>query len=148
VPTYLHGKTQFSVRIGGDYNILPGVLAIRAGVSYETDGTDPEYLNITNYQLGRTGLHVGATLRLAKKTDLSFAFAHFIQKDVALTVNPARPFNTTDPARDHVVTGKGDGVAKFAIADAVDSVEGPLFANAGKFWYHLNVVSVSLAQHF
>jgi hypothetical protein len=39
-------------------------------------------------------------------------------------------------------------VAKFAIPDAVDSVEGPQFANAGTFYYHLDVVSLSLSQHF
>jgi hypothetical protein len=147
VPTYLHGKTQFSARLGGDYNILPGVLSVRAGVSFESDGQDVEYLNITSYQLGRTGLHAGVTLRIAGKTDLSFAFAHFFQKNVELSVNPARPFVTEEPERYHVVQ-KGDGVAKFAIPDATDNAEGPQFANAGTFYYHLNVVSVSLAQHF
>jgi hypothetical protein len=148
VPTYLHGKTQYSLRVGGDYNIIPGMLAVRAGVSYETNGQDPSYLNVTNYMLGRTGLHVGATVRVGVKTDISVAYAHFIQKNVALTVNEREPFNTTDPAKYHVVTGKNDGMAKFAIPDAQDSGEGPLFANAGTFYYHLDIVSVSLAQHF
>jgi hypothetical protein len=148
VPLYLHGKTQYSLRLGGEYNILPGVLAVRAGVSYETDGQSPEHLNVANYQLGRTGFHVGATLRIAKMTDLSVAYVHVINKDVALTVNPAKPFNTSDPDKYHVVQGKGDGVARFAIPDAVDATEGPLFANAGTFYYHLDIASVSLSQHF
>jgi hypothetical protein len=151
VPTYLHGKTQYSLRFGGDYNILPGLLAVRAGVSYETDGTDPQYLNITNYMLGRTGLHVGATVRIADKTDVTVGYAHFIQKNVALTVNPMSklPANVAaDPIKYHVVTGKNDGVAGFAIADAADNVEGPLFANAGYYYYNLDVVTVALAQHF
>lgn len=148
VPTYLHGKTQFAFRLGGDYNIIPGMLALRAGASYETNGTDPSYLNITNYMLNRLGVHVGATLRVSGMTDISIGYAHFFQQDVALTVNPARPFATDDPERYNVVTGKNDGVAKFAIADAGDPAEGPLFANAGRFYYHLDVVSVALAQHF
>ena len=69
-------------------------------------------------------------------------------KDVALTVNSRDTFNTTDPAKYHVVSGKNDGMAKFAIPDAADAGEGPLFANAGTFYCHLDVVSVSLAQHF
>ncbi|MEY4583072.1 MAG: hypothetical protein RL701_7775 [Pseudomonadota bacterium] len=148
VPAYIYGKTQISLRLGGEYNLLPGLLAVRAGVSYETDGQDPSYLNVTNYQLGRTSIHVGATLRIADKTDLSLAYTHLIQKNVALTVNPARPFNTTDPTRYNVVSGKGDGVAKFAIPDATDADDGPLFANAGTFYYHLDILSIALAQHF
>jgi hypothetical protein len=151
VPTYIHGKTQYSFRLGGDYNILPGVLAVRAGFSFETNGQDPQYLNPTSYMLGRTGLHAGATWRIAGKTDLSFAYAHFIQKDIALTVNPKSALpasNTADPKKYHVVTEGADGVAMFPIADASDNLEGPLFANAGTFYYHLDVVSVSLAQHF
>jgi long-subunit fatty acid transport protein len=148
VPTYIHGKTQYSLRVGGDYNLIPGVLALRAGFSYETDGQDVSYLNVTNYMLSRMGVHAGATWRVASMTDVSVGYAHFFQRDIALTVNPARPFPTSDPDRYHVVQGKGDGVAKFAIPDAVDSGEGPLFANAGRFYYHLDVVSVALAQHF
>lgn len=151
VPSYIHGKTQLSLRLGGEYNVLPGVLAVRAGLSYETNGQDPSYLNVTNYMLGRTGLHVGATWRIAGTTDLSFGYVHFVQRDVALRVNPAVPLDprsTADPTKYHVVPGQGDGVAKFAIPDATDSVEGPQFANAGTFYYHLDVVSLSLAQHF
>jgi hypothetical protein len=148
VPSYIHGKTQYSLRLGGEYNILLGILAVRAGVSYESNGTDPGYLNITNYQLGRTGLHVGATWRIAGQTDFSVAYAHFFQRRVALTVNERTRFRTSDPEKFHVVQGDNDGMARFAIADATDQVEGPLFANAGTFYYHLDVLSVSLAQHF
>jgi long-subunit fatty acid transport protein len=150
-PAFLHGQTQFSIRAGGDYNVLPGLFSVRLGFSYESDGQDVSYLNPENYQLGRTGLHAGATLRVAGHTDISFGYAHFIQKDVALTVNPASPLPNAiamDPTKYHVVTGKGDGVAKFAIPDPVDNSEGPLFANAGTQYYHLDVVSLSLAQHF
>lgn len=148
VPSYLHGKTQLSLRLGGEYNIILGILAVRAGVSYETHGQDPAYVNITNYQLGRTGLHVGATWRIAGQTDFSVAYAHFFQKSVALTVNDKSPFRTSEPDKYHVVTGDNDGMARFAVADAADAVEGPLFANAGTFYYHLDVLSVALAQHF
>lgn len=148
VPSYLYGKTQYSLRLGGDYNIILGILALRAGVSYESNGQDPIYLNVTNYQLGRTGLHVGATWRIAGRTDLSVAYAHFIQRSVALTVNDKSPFRSSDPDKYHVVTGDNDGMAHFAIADAADTVPGPLFANAGTFFYHLDVLSISLAQHF
>jgi long-subunit fatty acid transport protein len=148
VSSYLHGKTQYSLRLGGEYNILLGILAVRAGVSYESNGQDPTNLNITNYQLGRTGLHVGATWRIAGRTDFSVAYAHFIQARVALTVNSRSALRTSEPGKYHVVSGDNDGMARFAIADAFDTAEGPLYANAGTFYYHLDVLSVSLAQHF
>lgn len=148
----LHGKNHLSLRVGGDYNVLPGVFSFRAGVSYETDGADTRYNDITNYMLGRTGIHVGATLRVAKKTDISVGFVHFIQKDVRLTPNlggaPVPNAWTTDPGKYHLVTGKNDGTAGFPITDSPTPAEGPLYANAGEYFYHLDVVSVDFAQHF
>lgn len=153
IPALLHGKDHWSLRLGGDYNILPGLFAVRAGVSYETDGTEPRYLDVTSYMLGRTGLHVGATLRVAERTDLSIGYVHFIQKNVRLTPNlgsgaPLPPAWTEDPDRYNLVVGDSDGAAGFAIPDSVDPGEGPLYSNAGKFFYHLDVISIGLAQHF
>jgi hypothetical protein len=151
-PAILHGKNHLSLRLGGDYNVLPGVLTFRAGLSYETDGADVRYNDITNYMLGRTGLHVGATLRVAKRTDITVGYVHFIQKDVRLTPNlggaPVPNAWTMDPGKYHLVTGKNDGVAGFPITDSGTPTEGPLYANAGEYFYHLDVVSVDFAQHF
>jgi hypothetical protein len=151
-PAVLHGKNHLSLRLGGDYNIFPGVFSVRAGFSYETDGTDPRFNDITNYMLGRTGLHVGATLRVAKKTDISVGYVHFIQKDVRLTPNlggaPLPRAWQEDPKKFHVVTGENDGTAGFAITDSPTPDEGPSYANAGEYFYHLDVVSVDFAQHF
>lgn len=151
-PALLHGKNQISLRFGGDYNVFPGLFTVRAGLSYETNGADPRFNDITNYMLGRTGLHVGATLRVAKKTDISVGYVHFIQKEVKLTPNlmgaPVPTAWTMDPTKYHLVTGKNDGVAGFAITDSATSAEGPLFANAGTYFYHLDVLSVDFAQHF
>jgi hypothetical protein len=151
-PAILHGKNHLSLRVGGDYNVLPGLFTFRAGASYETDGADPRYNDITNYMLGRTGIHVGATLRIAKKTDISVGFVHFIQKEVRLTPNlggaPVPNAWTMDPGKYHLVTGKNDGTAGFPITDSGTPAEGPLYANAGEYFYHLDVVSVDFAQHF
>jgi long-subunit fatty acid transport protein len=151
-PAFLHGKNHFSLRLGGDYNILPGVFTVRGGVSYETDGAEPRYTDITNYMLGRTGLHVGATLRIARKTDITIGFVHFIQKDVRLTPNlggAPLPRNIMEnPDKYHLVQGENDGEAGFPITDSSDPAEGPLFANAGSYYYHLDVIALDFAQHF
>ncbi|HEX7481076.1 MAG TPA: hypothetical protein VF331_24950 [Polyangiales bacterium] len=146
VSTELRGNTQLSLRVGGDYNILPGVLAVRAGLSYENNGADVQYLNVERYMLGRTGLHAGATWRIAKKTDFSIGFAHFIQRDVRLDPNPNSAFPAQfKTAQYNVLPGAHDGVARFTTS--VQNAPG-IAVNAGSFFYHLQVISVQLAQHF
>jgi hypothetical protein len=167
VKTDLGGKDQLTVRAGGDYNVLPGLLALRAGVSHETRGQDPSMLNILGYMLGRTGLHAGVTLRIAGKTDLSFGYAHFIHENVRLQVNDSISASRYPPSyrmpQYNFMPGAGvadnngagaenggfDGVAGVEIPNAgLDQPVGPYFVNAGSYYYHLDVVSFSIAQHF
>jgi long-subunit fatty acid transport protein len=163
------GQNQMSVRLGGDYNVLPGLLALRAGLSYETDGRQVQFLEVMNYMQQRVGLHVGFTLRVAAKTDISFGFAHFIAQHVRLQVNDTQ---TAYPARykkpeynfdaglgvkdsmGEVVTAKNgfDGVAQQPIANGSTArtiaEPGPDYVNAGSYYVNLDVVSVGLTQHF
>lgn len=171
VKTQLGGKDQLTVRAGAEYNILPGVLALRAGASYETRGQDPETLNILGYMLSRTGLHGGLTVRVAGKTDISIGYAHFFQETVRLQVNsdlptsfpasryppqyrtPAYNFmpgaGVGDAQGNNAMAGGFDGVAGVEIPNAdLGYPVGPYFVNAGIFVYHLDVLSLSLTQHF
>jgi long-subunit fatty acid transport protein len=197
--TQYNGTDQFSIRVGGDYNVLPGLFSLRAGLSYETDGQatktvcaetgrpptaeapctggtlQAHYLNVLYYMLGRTGLHAGFTLRVAGKTDISFGFAHFIQKDVRLQLNPEAagtgmygaqyktakynfaPGSGIDPAPPELLMGEPspppgdfDGVAGVDISngDAVRILPGPHYINAGSYYYNLDVLSLTVTQHF
>jgi long-subunit fatty acid transport protein len=169
VRTNFGGKNQLSGRIGGDYNVLPGVLALRAGVSYETDGQKIDFLNVMDYMLRRIGLHGGFTLRVAERTDISFGFAHFIQRKVRLQVNDSwtnmqypKKYKTAEA---HFQPGLGvsdamgvvppgrngfDGTAGVEIpnGDATRTMPGPDFVNAGSYYYNLDVASLSFTQHF
>jgi len=155
------------VRAGGDYNVLPGLLAVRAGLSYEARGQDPAMLNVMNYMLSRTGVHLGFTLRVAGKTDVSFGYAHFFQENVELQVYNGQGVSTLDPrwrtAAYHFKPGAGvadqmgnnaaggsfNGVAGVEVPNADPAYPaGPYFVNAGSYYYHLDVVSLSFAQHF
>jgi long-chain fatty acid transport protein len=69
-------KDQLSFRLGGDYNVIPGMAAVRAGVSFETNGVDERYANIDFWPTQRIGAHVGLTARLGR-FDVSLAYAHF-----------------------------------------------------------------------
>lgn len=166
VKSQLNGKDQITVRVGGDYNFLPGLFSMRAGFSYETDGQDPEFLNIMQYMYRRVGLHAGATVRLAGKTDISVGFAHFLQRDLRLQINSDsegdfRPYR--DPMY-HFAAGRGiagpgdpasadqpgpfDGTAGFEAGNGQSREPGPYFINAGSFYYNLSVLSIEITQHF
>lgn len=59
-----HFKDVFGVRLGGDYNILPDELAVRAGTFYESAAVDPQYQNIDFDAASRVGIALGGTYRL------------------------------------------------------------------------------------
>ena len=166
VKTDLGGKNQFTVRAGGDYNVLPGLFAVRAGVSYEARGQDPAMLNVLDYMLSRKGLHAGLTVRIAGKTDISFGYAHFIQENVRLQVHDsavARYPIQYRTAKYNFKPGAGvadqnnaganlggfDGIAGVEVPNGDPAYPvGPYYVNAGSYFYHLDVVSASVTQHF
>jgi hypothetical protein len=167
VKTAYNGKDQFTVRVGGDYNILPGIFAVRAGFSYETRGQDPSDLNMLNYMLSRTGIHAGVTLRVSSKTDVTIGYAHFIHENIRLQVfdnegtsklppryhTPEYNFqpgaNVPDRMGEGASQGGFNGTAGVEIPNADQAyAKGPFYVNAGKFFYHLDMLSVALTQHF
>jgi long-chain fatty acid transport protein len=59
-----HFKDVFGVRVGGDYNVLPDQLAIRAGAFFETAAADSTYQNIDFIASERIGFALGGTYRI------------------------------------------------------------------------------------
>ncbi|MEM9193269.1 MAG: hypothetical protein AAGF12_29105 [Myxococcota bacterium] len=81
-------KNQVSLRLGGDWNIIPGTLAARAGLSYETNGVNDAFAGLDFIPGERLGMHLGATVRLGR-FDLSIAYAHIFQRDIVVTADEA-----------------------------------------------------------
>ncbi len=77
-----HFSDVFGLRVGGDYNLLPDQLALRAGGFFETQAADPTFQNIDFDAASRFGLALGGTYRLrfgAEKRqalDLMLAYGH------------------------------------------------------------------------
>ena len=76
-------KDVFGVRIGGDYNIVPEKLAIRAGTFFESSGANPALQNIDFAPTWRLGLALGGTYRIrlgegdgARALELMLGFGH------------------------------------------------------------------------
>jgi long-chain fatty acid transport protein len=63
------------VRLGGDFNVIPNVLALRTGGWFETAGQDPAYLNVDFDMAMKGGVAGGATVRLGP-VDVSIGYQH------------------------------------------------------------------------
>ena len=88
-----HFRDVFGVRIGGDYNVLPDRLAVRAGGFFETSAADPTYQNIDFDGADRVGLAAGATYRIALGShaiDVMAAYGHVFFGTLGNS-NPASP---------------------------------------------------------
>lgn len=82
-------KNQYGIRLGGDYNVLPNLLTLRAGYSFESGGVQNGYSQLDFTPFQRFGLSVGATVRILDLVDVSAGYAYFIIPDVKNSVGSA-----------------------------------------------------------
>jgi long-chain fatty acid transport protein len=82
-------RDTIGLRLGGDYNVIAELLAVRAGVSYESSATPSAYMNIDAWAVTRVGLHAGGTLQLGK-LKLSIAYAHIFFGSVNVPVGQGK----------------------------------------------------------
>jgi len=92
-------QDQISVRLGGSYNPLPGLLGLSAGAHYENRGVDPSRMQIDFWPVSRLGLHGGFTIRVSNAVDLTFSYAHIFQEDIVVAPPPHAPAAEIDVAR-------------------------------------------------
>jgi hypothetical protein len=107
-----HWKDQLSVRVGGSYNILPGLFGLNLGAHYETRGIDPAYMQIDYWPVSRFGLHAGVRFRVAHALDLVFSYAHIIQETI--TVGAPAPGKLNDIYKEFESTGQVSAIDKRA----------------------------------
>ncbi len=69
-------RNTMGVRLGGDVNVIPGRLAVRAGVSFETAGVDQLNAQIHLPALGGFSVHAGGSYRW-RRVMLNVGFGHF-----------------------------------------------------------------------
>jgi long-subunit fatty acid transport protein len=83
-------KNQLGLRLGGDYNVLPGRLALRGGAQYETGGVRHGYQQLDFLPTSRWGLSFGATVRIIEALDVSIAYTHFFIRTAKVGVRDAQ----------------------------------------------------------
>jgi len=102
-----HWQDQLSLRLGGDWNVMPGKLALRSGFSYETNGftgigsKTSKGGTIDFMPLQRFGMHLGLTGRI-KRAELSGAFSYFWNTT----------HNNTNGGTEQIVVTPADGGAQ------------------------------------
>ena len=122
-----HWQNQVGLRLGGDYNPIPGVLGLRAGVSYESTGVEQGYENLDFTPFQNVGLHLGATLRIVHKIDLSSSFAQHIFATVKTSIKRA-------------------GVRRVTSGDLVEGDD--TIVNAGSYTRRSSVLALQVSAHF
>ena len=73
-----HFRDVFGVRVGGDYNVLPDKLAIRAGSFFETQAANSVYQNIDFDGAMRFGLALGGVRSVGRESafDIMLGYGH------------------------------------------------------------------------
>ncbi|MCA9580967.1 MAG: hypothetical protein KC416_04185 [Myxococcales bacterium] len=97
-------KDQWTFHLGGDYNVLPGLAALRLGLSMETRGWDKAYAQLDFMPALRFGVHGGLTIRLGR-FDVSMAYAHIFQETTQVSSSAAYPQLTSLPPADVINAG-------------------------------------------
>ncbi len=88
-------KDVFGVRVGGDYNVIPDKLTLRAGAFLETNGQDPALQNVDFMGARRLGVSGGLSYRIhlggaggdepTRNLTLMAGFGHIFVADQART---------------------------------------------------------------
>ncbi len=145
-----HGwRDNVVLRLGGDVNVIPGVLALRAGLSYDQpiDQTFVRYVTNDFIQGWRVGLHIGGTVRIDNHLDISVAYAHYFAETIDNRDDPSFRLiaatgaqgvcGGTSGAYDHSVVSTGCYPMGFGNA-----------VNGAVYTQQFNIVSLSGTYHF
>lgn len=86
----------FTVRLGGSYQPMPGLLSVSAGGFFETRSSQVEFASIENFGFARVGFGVGVQVRVGS-VDLYGAYSHIFQEQVDIAPPPHEPREEADP---------------------------------------------------
>jgi long-subunit fatty acid transport protein len=109
-------QDAYSVRVGGDYIVLPGRLTVRAGYLHETTAIPLKSVSVDFGNWQRDAVSVGGTIQIWRGIDASFAYAHHFLADQHVTtsqvkqvVTPCLTTGCTDTPPTVVGTGDYSG---------------------------------------
>ena len=114
-------QNSLSVRLGGDYDLVPGRLTVRAGYLHETSAIPLKSVSVDFGNWQRDVISVGGTVKIWRGINASVAYAHHFIADqnvtnsnVAQVVTPCVTPNCTNP--DATIVGNGVYKASLDVA--------------------------------
>lgn len=145
-----HFRDVFGVRLGGDYNVLPDQLALRAGGFFESKAADTQYQNIDFDGAMRFGLAIGGTYKIhlgAQKRqaiELMAAYGHvfFATLDNDNPNGPGLGALVGRPCLD------GKQNADGSCANGAQQYRTPWPVNLGTITSSINVINVGASYRF
>lgn len=145
-------KDVIGVRFGGDYNVLPDQLAVRAGTFYETRAASDQHQNIDFAAGSKFGLALGATYRIKLGTG---------EKTSALEIMLGYGHVFVEKLERENAGASGAGALAGTSCNASDPIEGTQQCQNGDTRYRtkwpvnlgtitnaVNVINVGLAYRF
>ncbi len=128
-------RDSLSIRVGGDYNVMPGLASVRLGLSFETKGIEDGFEQLDFLPFMRIGAHVGLTMRLGM-FDVSLAYARIQQFDTTVSLDDAGLKQINADERLAELEGRSPNLGQGTIV------------NGGRFSSHFDVLSLGLTYHF
>jgi long-subunit fatty acid transport protein len=115
-------RDTFGARLGGDVNLLEGVMSMRLGVSYESRAVPKNYMNIDYWPVQKVGLHAGLTAALGDFR-ITVAYAHLFNEQIDVKVGEGKV--TEVAAKDpHLALPVNEG--RYISASDIVSLQGNL----------------------
>ncbi|HEY3351929.1 MAG TPA: outer membrane protein transport protein [Polyangia bacterium] len=82
-------RDTFSVRVGGEYDLLPEKLVLRAGFGYESGSLPNAYISVLSVDMAKQLLAVGASWWLHRQWRLDVAYSHVFMNDASVPLSEA-----------------------------------------------------------
>jgi hypothetical protein len=144
-----HGwPDTLGIRLGGDWNIIPGVIAARAGIHTEIPVTTTRFQIQDAITATRVGLHLGATFRI-ERFDISIAYAHIFQVPLEIADGQFRQVAVSGTQTGAGCGAPGDYDAGSPVASSGCYPRGyGGVVNNGTYTAEFNVLSVGASYHF
>ncbi len=146
-----HFKDVFGVRVGGDFNVLPDQLALRAGAFWESQGQDPTYQTLDFTPAARLGVAGGGTYRFrldrekTRAIEVSLGFMHVFY---ANTVNDNPNNDGLHGLAGSACNPAGNSRPGDTCSDGKQKYRTNWPVNLGTITNALNVINVGAAYRF
>jgi len=149
-----HGfKNVYGVRLGGDVNVLPDQLAVRAGGFIQSNGQQPQYQDVDFMGSTNGGIAFGATYRLhlskdkANAIEFSLGYEHVFYANENYTGAPTGEQGGVYPIAG-TACGNGQSFVGLKCSGGGQTYRGPWAINLGTITQSIDVLNVGLGYKF